>query len=120
MFRKNMSIEMVDEKINSAGKSFLAFRMEDLLRRIGELDNRTLKKELIEEYYNNQIGAYDSDNSGTTTRVNAAIRIIKADKVLYALKKIAYSAKTNSTAIARAKQVIRKIECGELTLPHLD
>ena len=121
MHRENREISKIDKDIKSAGQTFLGFRMEDLLLRADELDNKELKKQLIMEYFKYQIGTFDLKISGTNTRVNSAIRIIKADKVLYALKKIDGSnPKVVPDAVLKAKDTIRKIECGELALPNLE
>lgn len=120
MYRENIEINKVDRAIHSAGKAFLGFRMEDLLLRTDELDDSIQKEQLIKEYFQNQIGSSDKTIYGTTIRVNAAIKIIKADMVLYALKKITGSTKTAPIAISKAKETIRKIECGELILPQLN
>lgn len=120
MYKKSIEINEVNGSIRSAGMGFLVFRMEDLLLRTDELDDRIKKAELINEYYQNQIGYYDKKDRGTKIRVNSAVRIIKADMVLYTLKKIANSTKTAPAVILKAKETIRKIECGELMLPQLD
>jgi hypothetical protein len=82
------SINKINDDIKSAGQSFLGLHMADLLTRIKELDDKVSKSKLIEEYHSNQQGYYDKDTGGTRTRVNAAIRIIKAEKVMYALEQI--------------------------------
>jgi len=113
------SIDKVNDDIKSAGKSFLGLYMADLLARIKELDDKVLKNRLIEEYHSNQYGYYDKDIGGTRTRVNAAIRIIKAEKVLYALEQINGSnSQVLPEAVAKAKETIMKIRAGELQLPN--
>lgn len=121
MKRKSRSESKIDDDIRSAGQSFLGIRMSDLLGRISELDDRDQKKKLIEEYYENQIGTYDKNMGGTSTRVNSAIRIIAADKVVYALSKIDGSdSRVLAEAVENAKDTIQKIKSGTIKLPELD
>lgn len=117
---KERSDKKILDDIKSAGQTFLGLRMEDLLLRINELDDTDSKKQLIQEYYEHQIGTHDDKFDGTRTRVNSAIRIIAADKVLFALNVI-----TNSNfrvpldAVLKASETIAKIERGEIKLPIL-
>ncbi len=121
MNREPRDISKINADIRSAGKTFLGLRMEDLLLRVDELDDKDLKKQLIKEYFHNQIETFDSRIGGTTTRVNSAIRIIKADMILDALKKICDSnSRVSLEAVSKAKETIRKIESGELLLPVLN
>lgn len=111
----------IDDDIKSAGKSFLGLYLGELLSMINELDDKGLKGNLIEEYHSHQRGYYDRDIGGTKTRVNASIRIIKANKVLCALERIGGSdLRVRSEAVTRAEETIRKIKTGELNLPNLD
>lgn len=120
MNKEPRTIEKIDDDIRSAGQTFLGIRLSDMLGRIVELDDRNLKNKLIEEYFNNQIGTYDEKIGGTRTRVNSAVRIIKAEKVLYALKKIDGSdPRVLPEAVVNAKETIRKFENGEIILPTL-
>ena len=48
--------EKIYDDVKSAGQSFLGLRMENLLVRVNELDDKENKKKLIEEYYENQVG----------------------------------------------------------------
>jgi hypothetical protein len=115
------SINKINDDIKSAGQSFLGLHMADLLTRIKELDDKVSKSKLIEEYHSNQQGYYDKDTGGTRTRVNAAIRIIKAEKVMYALEQIDGSdPRVLPEAANKAKETIMKIHTGELKLPNLD
>lgn len=117
---KERSDKKILDDIKSAGQTFLGLRMEYLLLRINELDDTDSKKQLIQEYYEHQIGTHDDKFDGTRTRVNSAIRIIAADKVLFALNVI-----TNSNfsvppdAVLKASETIAKIERGEIKLPIL-
>lgn len=117
---KERSDKKILDDIKSAGQTFLGLRMEDLLLRINELDDTDSKKQLIQEYYEHQIGTHDDKFDGTRTRVNSAIRIIAANKVLFALNVI-----TNSNfmvppdAVLKASETIAKIERGEIKLPIL-
>lgn len=114
------SINKVNDDIKSAGQSFLGLHMGDMLSRVTELDDKVSKNNLIEEYYSHQHGYYDKDTGGTRTRVNAAIRIIKAEKVIYALEKIdGLDSRVLAEAVRKAKETIIKIHSGELKLPNL-
>lgn len=114
------SLDKIDDDIKSAGQSFLGLRMEDLIIKFSELEDKEKKATLICDYFKNQIGTYDSDIGGTRTRVNAAIRIIKADKVEYALRKIDGSdSRVFIEAVSKAKDTLTKINKGILILPKL-
>ncbi len=114
------NIAKIDADIRTAGKAFLGMRLSDMLKRVNELDNQSKRADLIYEYYTNQQGTYDREIEGTSTRVNAAIRIIKADKVLYALESIVSSnSRVLPKAVSNAKDTIKKISTGEIELPML-
>lgn len=117
---KERSDKKILDDIKSAGQTFLGLRMEDLLLRINELDDTNSKKQLIQEYYEHQIGTHDDKFDGTRTRVNSAIRIIAADKVLFALNVITNSNfRVPPDAVLKASETIAKIERGEIKLPIL-
>mgnify|MGYP000008877521 FL=1 len=117
---KERSDKKILDDIKSAGQTFLGLRMEDLLLRINELDDTDSKKQLIQEYYEHQIGTHDDKFNGTRTRVNSAIRIIAADKVLFALNVITNSNfRVPPDAVLKASETIAKIERGEIKLPIL-
>lgn len=117
---KERSDKKILDDIKSAGQTFLGLRMEDLLLRINELDDTDSKKQLIQEYYEHQIGTHDDRFNGTRTRVNSAIRIIAADKVLFALNVITNSNfRVPPDAVLKASETIAKIERGEIKLPIL-
>ena len=121
MEKELRSIDKINDDIKSAGQSFLGLNMADLLTRIKELDDKILKSKLIDEYHSNQHGYYDKDTGGTRTRVNSAIRIIKSEKVLYALEQIDGSdPRVLPEAVAKAKETVAKIKTGELKLPNLN
>lgn len=121
MKKEERTIQKIEDDVKSAGQTFLGMRMGDLLCRIPELDDKERKKDLIQEYYENQIDTYDKDFSGTRIRVNAAARIIRGDKVIYALSLIDGSdPRVLPEAVGRAKDTISKIESGEIPLPKLD
>lgn len=114
------SVSKIKDDIKSAGQSFLGLYMADLLIRVVELDDKVRKSKLIEGYNSHQHGYYDKDTGGTRTRVNAAIRIIKAEEVIYVLEKIDGSdPRVLTEAVAIAKETIMKIQTGELKLPDL-
>lgn len=121
MKKENRSVENIKNDIRSAGQSFLGIRMRDLLNRIDELDDKDSKTKLIEEYFNNQVGTYDKNIGGTRTRVNSAIRIIKAEKVEYVLSMINGSdERVIPEAVQMAKQTLADIYTGKIKLPVLE
>lgn len=120
MKKEERTVQKIKDDVKSAGQTFLGMRMADLLCRISELDDKELKKKLIQEYYENQIGTYDNKSDGTRIRVNAAVRIIRGDKVVYALSLIDGSdLRVLPEAVVKAKETIRKIGNGEIQLPEL-
>lgn len=119
MYKENIGINKIERCIRSAGLGFLGIRMEDLLLRTDELEDKKKRTNLINEYYQNQIVYYDENITGTIIRVESAIQIIKADMVLYTLERIAKSTRTDPRAILKGRETLRKIESGELALPHL-
>lgn len=117
---KERSDKKILDDIKSAGQTFLGLQIEDLLLRINELDDTNSKKQLIQEYYEHQIGTHDDKFDGTRTRVNSAIRIIAANKVLFALNVITNSNfRVPPDAVLKASETIAKIERGEIKLPIL-
>ncbi len=121
MKREERSNEKIKCDIKSAGQSFLGIHIADLLNRTLELDDKELKKVLIQEYYDNQIGTFDKEISGTQTRVNAVSRIIRADKVIYALSMIDGSdSRVLQEAVIKAQDTLLKIKSGQIQLPVLE
>lgn len=121
MKKEERTVQKIKDDVKSAGQTFLGMRMADLLCRISELDDKELKKDLIQEYYENQIGTYDKEFAGTRIRVNAAVRIIRGDNVVYALSLIDGSdPRVLPEAVDKAKETIRKIVSGEIQLPKLN
>jgi hypothetical protein len=121
MEKEYRSNDKINDDIKSAGQTFLGLYMADLLTRIKELDNKVLKNKLIDEYHSSQCGYYDKATGGTRTRVNAAIRIIKSEKVLYALEQIDGSdSRVLPEAVDKAKETLVKIATEELKLPNLN
>ena len=112
------NIEKINRDIKSAGQSFLAFHLEDLISKIHKLNYRDEKNALISLYHANQIGFFDKNIEGTRTRVNAAIRIIKANKVIYALEVISNSKITSKEAIRNALKLLNKLNKGGLKLTN--
>lgn len=121
MKKEERSIAKIEDDVKSAGQSFIGLRMEDLLLRLPELEDKLTKNKLIEEYYENQVGTRDKAIGGTRTRVNSAIRIIKADRVLYVLSLIDGSdSRVLPEAVFGAKKLINRIKTGEVKLPVLE
>lgn len=120
MEKVSRNIDKINDDIKSAGQSFLGLYLEDIIRRFSELQDSALKNKIIDEYYTKQYGFSDKHEGGTRTRVNAAIRIIRADKVVYALNLIDGSdPRVVPEAVDNAKETLRKIQTGELILPKL-
>lgn len=120
MIKVERSIPKIKADVKSAGQNFLGMRMADLLCRFSELEDKTLKNKLIQEYNENQIGTFDKTMQGTRTRVNAAIRIIRGEQVVYALHLIDGSdQRVLPDAAAKAKETLKKIEIKEILLPEL-
>lgn len=114
-------LEKINDDIKSGGQSFIGMHIEDILSRIPELEDRNNKKMVIKEYFDNQQCFYDSDIGGTRIRVNAVIRIIKANQVKYVLEKIDGSNPLVAPeAVERAQSLLRRIENGQFLLPSLD
>lgn len=109
------------DDIKSSGKNYLAIHMEDILSHIDILDDRLLKAKLVESHYKSQRYFSDKNIGNTRTRVNSLIRIIQADKVIYALEQVKSSnSMVKEEAIEAANETIRKINSGEIKLPRLD
>lgn len=121
MKRELRNINKINDDIKSTGQSFLGLYMSELVTRIHELDDRVLKSKLIQEYFENQKGFSDKGIGGTRTRVNASIRIIKAEKVIYALEQInGDNPKVVPETVEKAKDTLIKINNEELILPNLE
>ncbi|TSI10769.1 hypothetical protein [Lysinibacillus sp. BW-2-10] len=103
----------IDRAIRSAGKSFLAYNLGELLNRIDELNDKNRKKKVIESLYLNQQGFYDKDISGTNIRVNTALKIISSNKVEDVLYLLLYeSEKLDDEAKSKVEQTIKEIKSG--------
>lgn len=121
MKKVERSLSKIDDDIRSAGKTFIGLHMANMLQRIDELEDNNSKTRLIQEYFDNQVGTFDNTLCGTRTRVNSVIRIIKADKVLYALKTIGkVSTTVLPKAVEQANRTIKEIEAGKIALPVLE
>lgn len=107
------SIAKIEDDVRSEGKAFLGLRLSDMLLRIAELKHSKSKRELIQEYFMHQVGTHDTDIGGTRTRVNSAIRIIKAKKVLYVLELIVESDYRVLPEAVETKNTITKIKNGK-------
>jgi hypothetical protein len=101
----------IDRAIRSAGKSFLAYNLGELINRSNELNDKNRKKKFIESLYLNQKGFYDKDISGTNTRVSSALKIINANKVEDVLNILLYeSDKLDAEAKIKVEQTLRGIK----------
>lgn len=115
---KARSDEDILRDVQSAGQNFLGMRLGDMLLRITELDDRDLKTKLVAEYHINQDGYFDKDISGTRVRVNSAVRIIRSNKVMFALEQLQDSdSRVSEVAIAKSQDTINQIRNGALRLP---
>lgn len=120
MIYKMRSDSKILDDIKSSGKNYLGLYMEDILLHTHELEDKILKNKLIERHYEEQKGFSDKSSSGTRTRVNSLIRIIQANKVIYALELINESdSRITDVAIKKAKDTIKRINFGEIKLPTL-
>ena len=110
MYKERIDLK-IDRLIRSAGKSFLAYNLGELLNRIDELNDKNRKKKVIESLNLNQQGFYDKEISGTTIRVNSALKIINANKVEDVLYLLLYeSEKLDDEAKLKVKQTINEIK----------
>ena len=118
MKRKYRNNKQINNAIKSAGKTFLGYQTENVLRSI---ENGSSMNSIIEELYKNQFGFTDAEIIGTSKRVKALFRIIQADSVIYALSQIdRITFQKFPQSLTRAKETIEKINSGELKLPHLE
>ncbi len=121
MKREERSKEKINNDMQSAAMTFLGLHMVELIKRISEFDNSLSKKRMIEEYYANQEGFHDKKIRGTTTRINAVLRIIRAEEVVYVLEQITISnSSVSPSAKLRAKETLHRIKTGEIVLPLLE
>jgi len=118
MDRVVLSDAEVLRALRSAGFSFFVLKVEDMLSRTRELDDKLLKDKLTEEYFETQSGFKDSKSSGTRVRVNSTYRIIRANRVEDALEMIINIGTSNSLYVEKAKEIKQKIEKGEIAVPQ--
>ena len=101
----------IDRAIRSAGKSFLAYNLGELINRIDELNDKNRKKNVIEDIFLNQQGFYDKDIGGTNTRVSSALKIINSNKVEDVLHVLLYeSDKLDTEAKSKVEQTLKIIK----------
>ena len=103
-----MTNEQFNNAFTAAGGWFIAEHLELCERKFadvcGSLDS---KKELIRQIFNNGNGP-DKDISGTTTRVNATLNIIRNHRSNEALIKFSESVRIVPAAIAKARALLEK------------
>ncbi len=105
--------------VNTAGQNFLAFYLEDIILNFDRFENDPdYKREKINEYFENQNGFYDKKFGNTSSRVSAALSIIRDGLVREALTLIdGYSKAVLPESVKKAKNMMAKIDVGELVLP---
>lgn len=77
-----MTNEELERAVNTCGKNFLAFHIENIVKRYGELALRgsQFKDQRIRQYYRDQHGFYSKDEAGIRVRLNAVLRIIRSGR----------------------------------------
>ena len=71
MKRKYRNNKQINNAIKSAGKTFLGYQTENVLRSI---ENGSSMNSIIEELYKNQFGFTDAEIIGTSKRVKAFVK----------------------------------------------
>ncbi|MDW0111142.1 hypothetical protein [Sporosarcina aquimarina] len=98
--------------IASAGAWFVGEYAAVMIERFTELEsNKRYKSEFIEDIYNS-LGR-DRNLDGTSTRVNAVLRIIRSNKIVEALEYVIQSdrmRKDNPGAVRKAKETLNNIK----------
>lgn len=102
--------------IGSAGMTFLVHHIVDIMNNISKLNQLNFKCDYIEKIFNNPEEHYDNYISNTKTRVNSAIRIIRADKVIFMFEYI-INRPRQRVVNDRANELLLKIKNGEIILP---
>lgn len=100
--------EKTERYLQSAGMSFLVYRIEEILLNINNLKTREEKSKLIKKYFENQDGYSDKNIGGTRVRVNSVIKIIEENNVEYVLNKIIKSKKATSDVVIKAKKILEQ------------
>lgn len=82
---------MMDEKLNrllnTAGKNFFIFHVEDILASFEDMEsNQGFKTSKIKQYYAAQHGFRSKDEYGIRVRVNAVMQIVRENAVKRALE----------------------------------
>jgi len=107
-----MQDKTLKRNIKSAGGWFVGEYTALILSKFNELEkDLDFKNEFVRELFNSQ--GRDRDYSGTRTRVNAVIRIVKSDKVIEALQYIVDSVRINNEefkAVQMAKEALSEIK----------
>ena len=119
---KKISEKQFKIAYRSAGLGFVGCYMEAFLLRMDELQDKLLKKKLIEEIYDNGENTFDKKIGGTITRVNCLLRIIEAGRVVEALEIVAsskYLLKINPYPVSEAKSLLKRINDGEYCIQYI-
>lgn len=84
-----MTTAKITRLLNTAGKHFFIFHIEDIMECFERMEEDTdYKTRKIAEYYKAQNGFKSKDEYGVRVRVNAVLQIIRANAVKDALKMI--------------------------------
>ena len=119
MIYKMRSDSKILNDIKSAGKNYLALNIEYVLLNIDDMEDMDFKNKVINKQFQEQKGFSDKDISGTRTRVNALLRIIYANKIIYALEQINKDdPRILDEAFEEVQNIITKIKSKEIKLPE--
>ena len=107
-----MDIEKVDRLLNSAGKNFFAFHIQDILSCWPELDvDPELKSLKIRQYYREQRGFRSKDEYGVRVRLNAILQILRAGMIRDALMLVnEKDPRMNPQAIVMVKKTLASLD----------
>ena len=85
-----MTDKELERAVNTCGKNFLAFHIEDITKHYDELAPRgsQFKDRRIRQYYRDQHGFYSKDEAGIRVRLNAVLRIIRSGRARDALESV--------------------------------
>jgi len=97
-----------EDAYTAAGAWFVVKYIDEVKKNIEKFNNTTYKNKFIEDIFNNGNGP-DSKLSGTRTRVNSIIRIVKSDCINEALKKAINSNRLKNEIRETAKNKLNKV-----------